>query len=149
MGCSKAGPTRVQEPTQKATEPPNMDASPGRALHLLASWTPWCYSPIAGTQDRWARHKQGLIFLLSLVLEENMAITPLGRNNPTANLPLPQDSLLKLVKGCRRCAGCLIRVISTGLLLLTRGSITLLSPMILKHNILPHSYLPTYSIYIK
>lgn len=94
------------------------------------------------------RYKQDFIFL-SLSLEENMDIIPLRINNPTANLPTHEDSLLKLVKGCRRCADCLIRVISTGLLLLKRGSITLLSPMILKHNILPYSYLPTYSIYIK
>lgn len=76
-----------------------------------------------------------------------MAATPPRINKATANLPTPQDSLLKLVKGCRRCADCLIRVISTGLLLLKRGSITLLSPMILKHNILPHSYLP-YLLYL-
>lgn len=94
------------------------------------------------------RYKQDFIFL-SLSLEENMDIIPLRINNPTANLPTPEDSLLKLVKGCRRCTDCLIRVISTGLLLLKRGSITLLSPMILKYNILPYSYLPTYSIYIK
>lgn len=94
------------------------------------------------------RYKQDFIFL-SLSLEENIAIIPLRINNPTANLPTHKDGLLKLVKGCRRCTDCLIRVISTGLLLLKRGSITLLSPMILKHNILPDSYLPTYSIYIK
>lgn len=94
------------------------------------------------------RYKHDFIFL-SLSLEENIAIIPLRINKPTANLPTHEDGLLKLVKGCRRCTDCLIRVISTGLLLLKRGSITLLSPMILKHNILPDSYLPTYSIYIK
>lgn len=107
------------------------------------------FSPTARSQDRSDGYKQDFIFFLSLSLMENMSITPPRINNPTANLPPPWDGLLKLVKGCRHCTDCLIRVISTVLLLLKRGSITLLSPMTLKHNILPHVYLPTYSIYIK
>lgn len=107
------------------------------------------FPPTERTQDRSDSYKHGFIFLLSLSLMENMSITPPRINNPTANLPTPWDSLLKLVKGCRRCADCSIRVISTVLLLLKRGSITFLSQMTLKHNILPHVYLPTYSIYIK
>lgn len=106
-------------------------------------------SPTERTQDRSDSYKQDFVFLLSFSLMENMSITPPRVNNPTANLPTPWDSLLKLVKGCRRCTDGSIRVISTVLLLLKRGSITFLSPVTLKHNILPHVYLPTYSIYIK